>query len=139
MQLNTYVNFNGNCAAAFRFYDKHLDANITEMAYYKDMPGASDNSPFASQDDAVLHARAIIGGTELFASDSPADKYAPMGSTFLSLTFDTSEEVDRLYPILSAGGKIIMPLEETFFAHRFAMFTDQFGVNWMIIHEKKMP
>lgn len=138
MKLNTYVNFNGNCAAAFRFYDKHLDANITSMNYYKDMPGASGSGPFAGQDDAVLHTRAIIGGTELFASDSPADRYAPMGSTFLTLSFDTSEEVERLYPILSEGGKIITPLREEFFAHRFAMITDQFGVNWMLIHEKQM-
>jgi PhnB protein len=73
------------------------------------------------------------------ASDAPPDRYQPMRSVYLALSVDSNEEAERLYSILSEGAEIFMKMEETFFAHRFAMLRDKFGTSWMIIHEKPMP
>ena len=72
------------------------------------------------------------------ASDAPADRYQPMRSAYLSLNVDDSAEAERIHKVLSDGGEVFMPMEETFFAHRFSMLRDKFGVSWMIIHEKPM-
>jgi PhnB protein len=80
-----------------------------------------------------------IGETELLASDVPKERFQPMRSAYLSLAVDSSGEAERIYGLLSEGGEIFMPMQETFFAHRFAMCRDKFGVSWMIIHERPMP
>jgi PhnB protein len=133
MRLNTYINFNGNCAAALDFYVQHLGGKITEKVPYMTGP----NMP-PDMKGCVMHARIEIAGVLLMASDSPADRYAPMGSTFIAISVDSNEEAERIYAALADGGHVTMKMEETFFAHRFAMFTDKFRVNWMVIHEKKM-
>ncbi len=131
MRLNTYLNFNGNCEAAFEYYAQHLGGKIIVKVPYMTGP----NMP-PGMDGKLMHARIEIAGTVLMASDTPAGRYAPMGSNFLSLSVDSKEEAERIYAALSTGGEIRMKMEETFFAHRFAMFTDKFGVNWMVLHEK---
>lgn len=85
-----------------------------------------------------MHARIEIAGTEIMASDAPADRYQPMRSAYLSLSVDSIAEAERIHKVLSGGGEMFMPMEETFFAHRFSMLRDKFGVSWMIIHEKPM-
>jgi PhnB protein len=82
----------------------------------------------------VLHARMNLGGTELLGADIPS--YQPMRSAYLSLTVDSDEEADRIYPLFSDGGQIFMPMQETFFASRFAMLRDKFGTSWMLLHPK---
>jgi PhnB protein len=62
-----------------------------------------------------------------------------MRSVYLSLQVDSTAEAERLYKLLTEGGEIFMPMEETFFAHRFAMLRDKFGTSWMILHQKPMP
>ena len=73
------------------------------------------------------------------ACDAPPDHYQPVRSAYLGLSVDSSEEAERVYALLSEGGQVSMPLAETFFAHRFAMLRDKFGVLWEIIHERPMP
>lgn len=128
MTLNTYLNFGGNCAEAFRFYEQHLGGEITMLIKHADNPGGSQ-AP-AKWKDAVLHARIRLGGTELFGADIPG--YQPMRSAYLSLTVASAEEAERLYELLSDGGDIFMPIQETFFAERFAQLRDRFGTSWMI-------
>jgi len=137
MTLNTYLNYGGNCAEALRFYEQHLGGKILTMMTYGENPGAKAANP--GMDNAVLHARIVIGGTAIMASDSPPDRFQPMRSVYLSLGVDSNEEADRLYALLSEGGAIFMPMGETFFAHRFAMLRDRFGTSWMLIHERPMP
>ena len=86
--------------------------------------------------DAVVHARITIGGTQVFGADVPPDRFQPMRSAYLSLLLDSSDEADRIYALLAEGGQIFMPMEETFFAHRFAMLRDRFGTSWMLLHER---
>jgi len=132
MQLNPYLNYGGNCAQAFKFYEQHLGGKITMMMKHNENPGQS-NVP-AEWKSAVLHARINIGGTELLGADIPG--YQPMRSAYLSLTVSSAKEAERVYALLSEGGEIFMPIEETFFAERFAMLRDRFGTSWMILHPK---
>jgi PhnB protein len=82
----------------------------------------------------VLHARMDLGGTEISGADIPG--YQPMRSAYLSLTVDSDAEADRVYGLLSDGGQLFMPMQETFFASRFAMLRDRFGTSWMLLHPK---
>ena len=134
MQLNTYLNYGGNCEQAFRFYEQHLGGKITMMMRHGDQPNTSGVSP--EWKNAVLHARISIGGTELLGADIPPDRFQPIRSAYLSLTVSSIEEAERIYALLSNGGQIFMPMEETFFAYRFAMLRDQFGTSWMLLHQK---
>ncbi len=137
MKLLTYLNYGGNCEQAFRFYEKHLGGKITAMMTYGQIPDPKNAPP--GPKDAILHARMNIGGTELLASDTPPERFQPMRSAYLSLSLDSTPEAERVYALLSEGGEIFMPIQETFFAFRFAMLRDKFGTSWMIIHERPMP
>ena len=137
MQLNTYLNYGGNCRQAFEFYEKHLGATITMLTTHAEVPDPSNVPP--EWRDAVLHARIELGGTTVFAADVPPDRFQPMRSAYLSLSVDSDAEAERIYALLSEGGQIFMRMEETFFAHRFAMLRDRFGTSWMLLHERAQP
>ena len=134
MKLNTYLNYGGNCAQAFRFYEQYLGGKITMMMTHAEQPN-TQNIP-SEWKHAVLHARIEIGGTEVFGADVPPERFQPMRSAYLSLSVDSAGEAERIYALLSEGGEIFMPMQETFFASRFAMFRDGFGTSWMILHER---
>ena len=136
MKLNTYLNFGGNCAEALRFYEKHLGAKITAKMTFDQQPEPKNVPP--GLEKGILHARFTIAGTEVMASDAPPDRYQPMRSAYLSIAVETSPEAERIHAALADGGEVFMPLQETFFAFRFSMLRDKFGVNWMIIHERPM-
>jgi PhnB protein len=135
MKLNTYVNFAGKCAEAFRYYEKHLGGKIGMMMTHGQAPDQSQIKPEFK--DAVLHARISIGGTELMGADIPNAQ--PMRSAYLTLGVQSDAEAERIFSALSDGGEVFMPIEETFFATRFAQLRDRFGINWTIIHERPMP
>jgi PhnB protein len=135
MRMTTYVNFAGRCAEAFRFYEQHLGGRIDMMMTHGQAPDQSRVSP--EWKDAVLHARISIGGTELSAADIPNAE--PMRSAYLSLGVDSDAEAERVFSALSDGGRVFMPMQETFFATRFGQVQDRFGINWMILHERAMP
>jgi PhnB protein len=132
VQLNTYLNYPGNCEQAFTFYEQHLGGKITFLMRHGEQPGSGQVGP--EWNGKVLHAHLALGGTELFGADVPTAQ--PMRSAYLSLTLDSSAEADRVYDLLADGGEIFMPKAETFFAHRFAMLRDRFGTSWMLLHPK---
>lgn len=135
MKLHTYLNYGGNCEKAFRFYEQHLGGKITAMMTHGDQPNPQNVPP--DWKHAVMHARLDLGETELLGSDVPPDHFQPMRSAYLSLSVDSTSEAERIYSLLSAGGEIFMPMEETFFATRFAMLRDKFGTSWMILNPKQ--
>jgi len=137
MKLHTYLNYGGNCAPAFRFYEKHLGGKITMMMTCGEHPNAKDVPP--NQKDAILYARMSIGETDLMGSDVTSERFQPMRSVYLSLSVNTTGEAERIFALLSDGGEIFMPMQETFFAQRFAMLRDKFGTSWMIINERIPP
>lgn len=131
MHLNTYLNYGGNCEAAFKFYEKHLGGRITMMMRHGEQPGGE-----ADRIPGVLHARMTLGGAEITGADVPADRFQPMRSAYLTLTLESTAEADRVFALLSDGGDIFMPMQETFYATRFAMLRDRFGTSWMLLHPK---
>lgn len=135
MKMNTYVNFSGSCAEAFRYYEKHLGAKVGTMMTYGQSPDQSRVKP--EWKDAVLHARISIGDAELMAADIANAE--PMRSPYLTLTMDSDIEAERVFAALSEGGRVLMPIQETFFASRFGQMRDRFGINWMILHERHSP
>ncbi|QOY87554.1 VOC family protein [Paludibaculum fermentans] len=137
MKLHTYLNYGGNCREAFRFYEEHLGGQITMMLTREQQPNPEGAPP--EWKDSIMYARMNIGETELMGSDVPSDRFQPMRSVYLSLNVDSTEEAERIYALLCEGGQIFMPMEETFFAFRFAMLRDRFGTSWMILHERPRP
>jgi len=135
MKMQTYINFNGNCEEAFRFYELHLGGKIVSMMQWSQMPDAEKHTP-SGFENAVLHGRIDLGETVLMAADVPGAQ--PMRSAYLSLSVDSSEEAERIYAALAEGGEVFMKMGETFFAYRFGQLRDKFGANWMIIHERPM-
>jgi PhnB protein len=134
MKLNPYVNFAGKCAEAFRFYEKNLGGKMGFMMTFGQAPDQSQVKPELK--DAVLHGRISIGDTELMGADIPNAQ--PMRSAYLSLGVQSDAEAERIFSALSEGGEVFMPIQETFFATRFAQLRDRFGINWMIIHERPL-
>jgi PhnB protein len=130
VQLHTYLNYGGNCEQAFRFYEQHLGGKITALMRHGEQPTPTDLPP--EWNGKVLHARMDLAGTELLGADIPG--YQPMRSAYLSLTTSSDEEAERIYGLLSDGGQLFMPMQETFFASRFAMLRDKFGTSWMLLH-----
>jgi PhnB protein len=137
MKLNTYLNYGGNCEPAFRFYEKHLGGKIRAMMTHGEMPDAKGVPPELQK--AILYARMTLGETDIMGSDVPPDRFQPMRSVYLSLSVESTPEAERIHALLSEGGDVFMPLQETFFAFRFSMLRDRFGTSWMIIHQRPMP
>ena len=132
MELNPYVNFDGTCAEAFRYYQAHLGGVVESVMTFAELPDASEVDP--AWRDRVLHASLSIGGAVLMGSDVQGAQ--PMRSAYLSLGVDSAEDAERVFAALSDGGEVFMPLQETFFASRFAQLRDRFGVNWMIVQQR---
>lgn len=137
MKLYTYLNYGGNCEQAFRFYEQHLGGKIKMMLTHGQQP--DPNATPADWKDAILHARMNLGETELIGADVPPDRFQPMRSAYLTLILSSADEAESIYALLSERGEIFMPMEETFFAIRFAMLRDRFGTSWMLLHERQMP
>ena len=132
MQLHTYLNYGGNCEQAFRFYEQHLGGKIIMMMKHGESPEPSQAPP--DWKDAVLHARIQLGGTQLLGADIPNSQ--PIRSAYLSLTVNSDQEAERVHDLLADGGQVFMPMQETFFASRFAMLRDRFGTSWMILNPR---
>jgi PhnB protein len=131
-KLVTYLNYGGNCEAAFRFYEEHLGGRIEFVLRRSDMPAPSVTWPGWQQ--SIQFARMLIGGTELFASDVAPERFKPMRSAYLSFDVDSVEEAERIWALLADGGEVFMPMAETFWAARYGALRDRFGTSWMIQH-----
>lgn len=136
MHLRAYLNFDGNCAEAFRFYEQHLGGKIGMIMPFSQMPGGNAAPEMA---DRTLHASMEIADTTIMASDTEPGKLQPMRSAYLCLSADSTPDAERMFAALADGGETIMPMAETFFAFRYGIARDPFGVLWMVIHERPMP
>ena len=131
MTIETYLLFHGNCREAFEFYQTALGGTFETMMRYSDAPGGSPVP--AEWSDKVMHTRLVLDGQALMGSDAPPGRQETPGSFSVSLSMKTIQEAERIYAALSADAqRITMPLGETFWAKRFGMFTDKFGVPWMV-------
>jgi PhnB protein len=130
MKLDIYLNYRGACEQAFRFYEQHLGGKITGMVRHAEQPNPNVAADWSEK---ILHARIEIGTTILMGADIPNSE--PMRSAYLALSLDSEEEAERVYALLTDGGKIFMKMEKTPFANRFAMLRDRFGTSWLLLHQ----
>ena len=130
MQANAYLSFNGDCEAAFTFYVQHLGGSLGQIFRYAGTPMA-DTVP-ADWQDKVMHGSVTVGGQTFMGADVAPERYEePKGFT-LSLHVNGAAESERVFHALAEGGRVVMPLEQTFWAERFGMVVDRFGMPWLI-------
>lgn len=135
MTTNTYLSFPGTCEEAFQFYAKTLGGNILMMMKGEDAPMQQEcPADFKSM---IMHARMMIGDNVIMGSDATPPYYQPAQGFYVNIGVDTPEEAEQVYAALAEGGKQTMPIEETFWAHRFGMCVDRFGTPWMVNCEKQ--
>jgi PhnB protein len=138
MAVTPYLFFDGRCEEALDFYKKTLGAEVGMLMRVKDSPQPPPAGTYPpGSENKIMHSSFRINGTTVMASDGCAQG-KPKFEGF-ALSVDTKDEAiaDRMFAALADGGKVQMPLGETFFARRFGMVADRFGVGWMIIVEKK--
>lgn len=130
MKITPYLNFDGQCAEAFRFYEQVLGGKIEAMSTY-------DKSPMAEQvppgwESRVLHTTLRIGDQLLMGADSLPGQHQKAQGISVSLHIDDPSEAERTFHALAEGGTATLPIQETFWAKRFGMLVDKFGIPWMI-------
>jgi PhnB protein len=135
MHVIPYLYFNGRCEEALEFYKKVFGAKVEALMRFKENPQAQYN-PLGAE-EKVMHACVRIGDSTLMASDGMCQGQSKFEGISLSVNAATITEAERLFAALGDGGKVQMPLAETFFSPRFGMVADKFGVSWMVIVEKK--
>ena len=135
MQINTYLLFTGQCEEAFKFYEKLLGGKIEAMMTHEGGPAASQVPPEWLK--KILHARLAVADQVIMASDAPPGRQAKPQGFSVSVSVDDPAEAERIYNALAEGAAAVtMPIQESFWAKRFGMLTDRFGIPWMINCEK---
>ena len=135
MQLVAYLNFPGTAREAMDFYAAALGGTVTQRFTYGESPMAEQCGPASA--DNIMHSQVEAGGAVLMGADGPPPHEA--GSTTINIMPDTPEQADRIFQALAEGGTVTMPIEETFWAHRFGALTDKFGTSWMVNCLKPTP
>ncbi len=133
MQLNPYLLFNGNCEAAFKFYEKVLGGKIEGMLTHAGTP-AEEHVP-AEWRDKILHARMTIGDAVLMASDAPPGRYDQPKGFSVSITLKKPADAERIFNALAENGTVQMPFQQTFWSPGFGMCVDRFDIPWMVNSE----
>lgn len=130
MQLSAHLTFNGNCREAFEFYAKVFGGRIATMMTWGESPLAEHVSP--AERNAIMHASLEISADTLAGADVVGRPYVPLQGVYMILEPQSVEDAQRVFAELAEGGSIVMPLEETFWALRYGMVTDRFGVSWEV-------
>ena len=130
MQMSPYLSFKGECEAAFRFYEQCLGGQLGALFRYAGSPMA-DQVP-ADWADKIMHGSLTLGDQVVMGGDVPPDQYEEPKGFSLSLQIESTAEAERVFDGLAEDGKIVMPLEKTFWAERFGMLVDRFGIPWLI-------
>jgi PhnB protein len=130
MQLNPYLTFKGQCEEAFKFYEKSLGGKITAMFPHAGTPAEQHVPP--EWRSKIMHASLTIDNQVLMGSDAPPGRYEQPQGVSVSLNVKTPADAERIFKALSENGKVTMPLQQTFWAARFGMTVDRFGIPWMV-------
>jgi PhnB protein len=126
--ISPYISFEGNCKEAIEFYKDKLGAEVLFSETYGESP-MKGKAP----DDMIMHCTIKIGDSRIMACDSVFKEYPLTVGNNITLAIGTRnvDEADKMFEQMSDGAKIIMPMQETFWAKKFGMLTDKFGINWM--------
>jgi PhnB protein len=130
MQVNPHLHFNGQCEAAFKFYEQCLGGKIITMMPHEGTPIA-DQVP-AEWRNKILHATLQVGDEVLMGADAPPGGYQKPQGFSVTLGLKDAAQAERIFHALAENGTVQMPLQETFWAARFGMLIDRFGIPWMV-------
>ena len=134
--VNIYLTFNGNCEEAFNFYKSVFGGEFPYIGRFNDMPPGEEMKLSPGDEERIMHVSLPISKeTMLMGSDTGggwAADYKAGNNFTISIDTPNKEEADKLFNGLSAGGRVTMPLQKTFWSDYFGTFTDKFGINWMV-------
>ena len=130
MQVSPYLSFNGQCEAAFKFYEQCLGGQLGAIFRYAGTPPA-DQVP-ADWQNKVMHGSVTIGNLVLMGADVTPDRYEPPKGFSLSVQIKSTTDAERIFRELGKDGRVVMALEKTFWADRFGVLVDRFGTPWTI-------
>jgi PhnB protein len=134
-QVNPYLNFDGTAEKAVKLYESALGAKVEAMMRFSDIPDAQPDSPHK---DRVMHAHLKLDGQSLMISDTmPGHPFTHGSNVHVCLAYTDVKEMAKHFEALSQGGKVTMPLGDTFWGATFGMLVDAYGVSWMFNCEKK--
>lgn len=146
--IEPYLYFDGDCREAMELYQSVLGGEMETMMTYGEGPSDGGDpcpegvdAPAESWKDRIMHACLLVDGRRLMASDAPPGMYETPGGApvAVAVNVDGAETVDRIFGVLAEGGKVIMPLETTFWSPRFGMLVDRFGISWLIGCNPQQP
>ncbi len=137
MNVQPYLSFEGRAQEAIDFYKSALDAKVDVIMHFKDAPPEVLSQMSPQSRDKIMHAAFRIGDTQVMASDGQCTGKSTFSGIALTLNATSNAEAEKMFNALAqGGGKVNMPMSETFFAHRFGMVADKFGVGWMVLNPK---
>ena len=129
MKLNPYLNFNGQCAEAFEFYQRVLGGNIMSSMTWGEMPDAEIP---AEMKNRIMHISLQMGDVWLMGADSPPDRYEKPQGISVALHYEKASEGEKIFNSLAEGGNVLMPFQKTFWAAGFGMCVDRYGIPWLV-------
>jgi len=130
MQLIPYLNFNGQCEAAFKFYAQVLGGRVGFALTWGEVPDAGQLP--AEMHKQIMHSTLSVGDQTLMGADVPPDRYQPPKGMDVSIHLKDKAEGERIFNALAENGKVTMPFQQTFWSPGFGMCVDQFGIPWMV-------
>ena len=132
--VQPYLFFDGKCEEALEFYKNAIGAEIEMLMRFKENPDKPDPSHVPpNSDDKVMHAAFRVGETQILASDGMCAGKPAFQGFGLTLNAKSDAEAEKLFAAVGRGGQVQMPLGKTFFASKFGMVADRFGIMWMVI------
>lgn len=133
MPIIAYLNFNGNTEEAVQFYHQVFETDAPQIQHFKDMPGHEADPDLGKR---VLHARITVHGTPLFFSDSmPQNPVTHGDGITLAVVSNDAELLTSQFHQLAEGGRVLMPIQETFWSKAYGIVQDRYGIQWQISHE----
>ena len=137
MNVQPYLSFEGRAQEAIDFYKTALGATVDMIMHFKDAPPEVQSQMSPGSKDKIMHAAFHIGDTQVMATDGECSGKSSFSGIKLTLNATSNGEAEKLFNALAQGGKVNMPMSETFFAHRFGIVADKFGVGWMVLNPKE--
>ncbi|WP_375412332.1 VOC family protein [uncultured Bradyrhizobium sp.] len=136
MQVNPYLHYNGNCEAAFKFYEQAIGAKINVLMTFEGAPPEMQTPP--EWKTKIMHGSISVDGEVIMGSDSPSGHYRQPQGFSVTLTVDDPADAGRKFDALREGGAVTMAFAPTFFAKGFGICVDKFGIPWMVISPMEM-
>lgn len=130
MELTPYLHFDGNCAEAFRFYERCLGGALVALLTHRESPMTDQVPP--DWQDKIMHARLEVNGKALMGCDAPPSHYARPQGVSVSVSVPSETDAERIFNALAEGGRATMPFQKTFWSPGFGMAVDRFGIAWMV-------